>query len=684
VELQVLDAGSGDQVQTITSQLSSTGKVTFQDISKSLGKFDLFSLEDAAFKNLNIGMSFDLQLQPTVQASNLQVFFDPKDFSLEVDIKASSRTDAFLKQIPLKLEGFVVSTDNSTSLSDLGYFPLDFGADSGTLVDTLTYGFEFFMPISSLGHLLNKPKNTFGIHFCIGWCLDTSQVDSLHGLAVGIKFPDISGNKMRLGLYGVLDVYCDYFCLQNVKFSSGESGLMLAFLKAKLEILSLEIPEKGNCDVLLFAFPNKGIKETAWYLDYAKDPDQSVYQRILAGEPISKGQIGSQAVLQAVPAALAASRRALPGALSAARLPGPSGVSDDTSLIDFQYLGGGMKVGPPDGADLSTPAKAIQAMQDAFTSKDPDTLSGLYQPADEWMVAADFTLLDFVRVQLAFVDPKLYELELDVLKKFKIEAAYSRVNDKLGLYHTKLQVDDEARIIELGAVVLTLPNVEVWVWTNGDFKVDIGFPTTPDDWTACFQVVIDDPLSPFVGQGGLYFEKRSSATDLTLGPNVDLILGLGLAFAVGLGLEFNAGILEAQVKVTLNCTVEGKLGYPSGIRMPAPPKPGLFGTRVAEGLLDTAAPGVRAYFEGKVDFVIISASVYLEVYAGVAADLKVIDGHLYPSTVAVCAVVKAGAKVHFVFFTIHFSFHLKLSGRAVAVSCLGAHVAVSCLGAHVA
>src|SRR5206468_5614505 len=111
-------------------------------------------------------------------------------------------------------------------------------------------------------------------------------------------------------------------------------------------------------------------------------------------------------------------------------------------------------------------------------------------------------------------DPVLYGLLISLggpnskaLAGLSFQILYTKVTDTIGVYHIQLQVPDAMRNLQFGEVSLTLPIIALDIYTNGNFKVDLGFPNGMDFSNSfCLQVL------PFIGYGGFYFALLDGAT----------------------------------------------------------------------------------------------------------------------------------------------------------------------------
>ena len=85
------------------------------------------------------------------------------------------------------------------------------------------------------------------------------------------------------------------------------------------------------------------------------------------------------------------------------------------------------------------------------------------------------------------------------LRGLDFEILYKKVSEGLGVYQVELRVPDAIRQIELGQVSITIPIVALEIYTNGNFRVDLGFPKN-NDFSRSFQLQV----FPFIGSGGFY------------------------------------------------------------------------------------------------------------------------------------------------------------------------------------
>ena len=124
-----------------------------------------------------------------------------------------------------------------------------------------------------------------------------------------------------------------------------------------------------------------------------------------------------------------------------------------------------------------------------------------------------------LNLSLIFNDPNLYGLRLaldgpaaKIFAGLALEIMYRKVSDTLGVFQLELKLPDAMRSFEAGVFTITLPVLALEIYTNGDFKVDLGFPWNMNFSRSFMIQGIVPPGIPVLGAGGLYFGKLSSGT----------------------------------------------------------------------------------------------------------------------------------------------------------------------------
>ncbi|WP_410994065.1 hypothetical protein [Bacillus cereus] len=224
------------------------------------------------------------------------------------------------------------------------------------------------------------------------------------------------------------------------------------------------------------------------------------------------------------------------------------------------------------GQNISTSGMPYENVKEAIADirKFPeDPLGGegniAYNPDAGWLIATDFSVLkDMMTLELIFNDPSLYGLRLAFDEKFlkglEFEIMYQKISDSIGLYQAELTLPDDLRYWEYGAYSITLPSFGIGIYTNGDFKVDIGFPHNMD-FSRSFTVQTVASGIPVIGSAGFYLNKLSGATStrvpVSTKGHFNPVMELGLGMRLGIGKEFQKGPLKAGISVVIIAMIEG-------------------------------------------------------------------------------------------------------------------------------
>lgn len=545
---------------------------------------DLFSFEKLVFSNLGIDVGFDLtiydpQVQKQPSTSNLSLSFAPGNLRLDLgSTETRSGADSLLDLIPFKLQSFLYSGDADETIESLSYYSLGSLpglAENGiTLQDNFNYALIFDLDLGSMGGLVGS-LSAFKFSVLIGWL---SPEDG-GGLAFGIQLPQVDG-KLEIKIEGVLTISIEQFNLEYAT-DADPKMLVLGMHNCFIEVLGKRLPPDGTISIGLFA-PTEGADQIGWIGAYNQGKD---------------GGGGGDTQELLVPR----------------RLPVQAEAASD--VFDLVYLGVGQRVGPDPTNPPANFDDFLKFMQDDFwDALQNKKYSEIYHPDGKWIIVTDFNLLKVIQVGFVFYDvTPFYALLLRLTggagKGAEIEVVYTKISDTIGKFATVFSLPDSLRTFQVGAASLTLPTLGVDVYTNGDWKVDLGFPDG-DNWSVCFQVQAQAGPIPVTGSGGFYIASLSSATD----PDVfkgtyQSILAFGFAARLGVGKDFTAGPLKAGVSVTFFGIIQGAAGYLTSGRGDLAKKP--------DALSLQGQFGIIGELYGSLDFVIIKASVNVRLQASI-------------------------------------------------------------------
>lgn len=303
----------------------------------------------------------------------------------------------------------------------------------------------------------------------------------------------------------------------------------------------------------------------------------------------------------------------------------------------------GQRVGITGHASFKNTKDVICALQNvpSTTGKtnpvDPNADKGggkglpYYNQSNNWMIAGHLGLMKVgntwsIDVMMVFNDPDLYGLRLALagekmggLANLVVDILYKKITDDIGVYQIEFTFPDIIRNLNFGAVSITLPQLGIKVYTNGDFFIDIGFPYNLD-FQRSFSISVIVYGVPVLGAGGFYFGKLSNATSTRI-PKTDLgtfdpVVEFGLGIQLGLGYNFQKGPLKAGFALTVFGIIEGVIApwhpYDSrGTDLVRASSGGALQSNYYFKVSGTV--GIIGLLYGSVEFAIISASVNVKI-----------------------------------------------------------------------
>ncbi|WP_286152176.1 hypothetical protein [Sporofaciens musculi] len=270
---------------------------------------------------------------------------------------------------------------------------------------------------------------------------------------------------------------------------------------------------------------------------------------------------------------------------------------------------------------------------------------------NNWVAALWFTLMDSIDVTVLLCDPRIYGLQLEIgkgcdmtkdLAGLKLVVLYSKVTENIGMFYARLSLPETFRKIELGAVKLQLGEAAVAIYTNGDFKIDLGFPHG-GDFSRSFGLT----YLIFSGKGGFYLgvlhgETSAQVPEASRG-HFDTVLELGVGISAGFERDFSLGPVRFGASIQMVAIFQGVI---------AQYVPQECDRKDATYFKVRAMAGVTASVYGEVDFVVLKIS--FSVNLSVTVDLTIESYRKTLLRLQVRAAVRAFIKI--LFIKIHFSF----------------------------
>ena len=269
----------------------------------------------------------------------------------------------------------------------------------------------------------------------------------------------------------------------------------------------------------------------------------------------------------------------------------------------------------------------LELMKTSFTGANPAghplTKPLKFDAQRGLLLGAEFSLFGTLSTKLVFNDGVVAGVSLGVsgdraryFRGLDFEILYKKISEGLGVYQVELKVPDSIRQIELGAVSITIPQVALEIYTNGNFRVDLGFPKN-SDFSRSFQLQV----FPYLGSGGFYFAVLEGATVPRLPADRDQnlksdrfrpALAFGLGLSIGIGKSINRGIFVAELSLSFVGILEGTLAFFKGE------------DQVPDSLYYwmQGTLGIVGRIRGRVSFSVITAEVSLVVRSSVGVTLE--------------------------------------------------------------
>jgi LysM repeat protein len=327
------------------------------------------------------------------------------------------------------------------------------------------------------------------------------------------------------------------------------------------------------------------------------------------------------------------------------------------TFIQLRYLGLGQRVQlkPPLPDTVALTLDRLKgALKEPKPGENPMEGQGVeWSPVSQWLIGLDIGLLDTIDLGIIFNDPWIYGLSIALggdkagsLSGLRFEILYKKISDTVGMFRIELTVPEAFRHFEFGEVSVTLGVVVIEIYTNGNFKIDLGFPYHRN-YDRSFTVEV----FPFLGRGGIYFGLLDGTTSqrvpkITNG-NFAPVIELGVGLAVGVGKDISYGPLSGGIYVELEVIFEGVLGWFH---------PSAAGGESATYYWAQGVAAIHGKLYGSVDFKVIKASVTLEAYAAATVTLEAYRPTVFKLEVS----VRAEAEITILFISVSFSFEVDL------------------------
>ena len=606
------------------------------------------------FKNLifqNIGIKFsDPSKRPTLS-------FDPSQLIVLPEINFNTK-DGFLSSFPFKFNHFqVFKIGSDGSIPNLEFLLFSDFKGLNLPPGERFYSLIFDFDLGTLGNL-GGLKSLKG-ELLIGWSKG-------RGFKLGIRLNSASAQGLHVNLFGALKLDIQEVALGRF-MPKGPKACTAYFIKlnnVRLTVLGLELPSECYLFNGIIVFdPNNSGAKIAWLIEAETKSDKE-----LDDEEIDN-----------------------PGIKDRCRQNNnddkPTSPDDDKKKELILAVGQRMGPAPKNTRLVKELIGEIKKEFEKHPSKIEDckSLQLPYKPERDWLIASERILpsdwakiLDF---SFIFNDPTLYGVHLALREEpdsndaddsdseksiFSIDIIYKKLSENLGVWSLELELPIDLRNVDCGSFALTIGAIGIEIYTDGSWKLDIGFPRTTDDWSRAFMVQFRTPI-PIVGWGGFYFMKANSdkitlfaskekGKEILENPQKYLILQAGFALRAGVGVYIQKSVFSAGASISYYGIFEGAVAFEKGKPLGFPRNFALQG-RV----------GSIAEIVGYVDFKIIKASVHIILRQEIGLTLIMIDRELQPVTLYIEGEVSVDVDVtircfkvfgHRICISFHFSFKM--------------------------
>ena len=295
-------------------------------------------------------------------------------------------------------------------------------------------------------------------------------------------------------------------------------------------------------------------------------------------------------------------------------------------VFDLQYLGLGQHVTLRDIERLNRVGLIIDALSRSYAKVDDDQTNPLnsvpaltYSDSAGWLAGIQFSVLDTFDLAAIWNLPALAGMRIGLrgeraktLAGLEFEILYRQIATDLGLYSIELKLPDGLRRFQAGAATLALPIINLDIYTNGGFKIDLGYPAD-FDFSRSFS--LEMMIGPFPASGalGVYFgeldERAADGLPQIVSGSFAPVIVAGLGVRLGLGKSVKIGVLDAGFFLGIQGLLEGVVAF--------------YQPRLASeagGLFYHVCGALKlsGHIYGRIDFRIVKAEVDIYAYIGAA------------------------------------------------------------------
>lgn len=516
----------GGSKKRIVTELVLDATVGFKDDLGSDFLGDLFGFErleiagltipfERVLKRLDTTWEFDGDFLPELPRLHFE------GISLGTD-PSRRRGGSLLSKFPIKFKAFRFF-DMGRRLGEFKFMEL-FTTGRNADANLIEFGLEWDVDFGSLAAMLGLDADLKG-SLIVGW------LPGDRGISLGLRFDDMGGDRLDIGIGSVLRLRAGYFDIFN-RSGPGTGETFIVASDLSVQVLGEDLPNSDDEKIGLLLMP---------------DPERSL-----------DGPMGWLTTLGA----------------------------KELGFIENFVLSLGQKVkyvGAGDTpSEIITEVKELQhfsleedlsreeRLQKSKEFRDQLQATLRYDRASEWFIALAGEAAGVMDGYALYNPPTLFGGEVGIKDFLTIAVLYKQETPQVGIYTGTLTLSDSLRSIDLGGIRIQLPRIIVKVDTDGGYAIIIGLNMDkPDD----FSNAAGAEIGIFKGDGGfMYAHIHGSAfKDVPRLANPGFPSDIGhpvyspitrimIAARGGIGRQFTLAILSAGASITIYGIFAGTWG----------------------------------------------------------------------------------------------------------------------------
>ncbi|PWC33588.1 hypothetical protein [Azospirillum sp. TSO35-2] len=430
----------GGNAKRIVTELLIDATAAFRDDLGSDFLSDIFGFEKLGFSGITIPFEVFIRkvgkvwtndgfgALPSLRFDGLTLGTDP----------ARRRAGSLLSKFPIKFKAFRFF-DLPRGLGEFKFMELFTTGESPDTKHKIEFGLEWDVDFGALAAMLGLDSDLKG-SLLIGW------LSKNRGISLGLRFDDMGGDQLDIGIGSVLRLRAGYFDVFNAVGKGTESTFIVAS-DLSVQIFGETLPKEGSGDkigLLLMPDPQHPLDGPMGWLTTLKVKELGFIDdfALSIGQKIE--YVGSGAT--------------------------PREIIDKVKQL--QHFSIDPKLTPKERLDRSR----------TYRNDLSSTLA--YNAASDWFIALAGTVKEIAEGYALYNPPALFGGEVGIKELFTISLLYKQETPQVGIYTGTLTLSENLQSIDIGGVRIQLPRVMAKVDTDGGYAVIVGLNLDkPDDFS---------------------------------------------------------------------------------------------------------------------------------------------------------------------------------------------------------